>query len=119
MKIKTWDLSGMGGGYENACQQMLWDAVRFLFKNKTSDIMLKQSPQVYGLMFVEGKDGKAFEEAMMENVKDCTGAMHQCVSNHAFYIGKNGYDKWYSELKEGRRDEQSFEFEYQHEIDLS
>lgn len=130
MKIKTWDLSGMRasyeltcqkmlcGSYELTCQQMLWNAVRFLRSNGKKQIKSLQNENIYGIADNQGEDGKAFDVAMLEGVTDATGAMHHCVTNHALYINKFGYHKWFNKLKESRKDEQCFEYIYDKNFNL-
>ncbi len=116
MKINTWDLTGFGGGYEATTQKMLWQGVKFLVDNNIKEIESKQLQNVYGIAINEGEIGKQFDEAMMKGIDDATGAMHQCATNHARYIAKNGYQRWYDELKEHRTEEKSFEYEFNEEI---
>ena len=121
MKIKTWDVSGFGGSYEDACQKMIWNGVRFVQENRALEINIKEIKNVYGICLIEGKDGKAFDKAIMEDVDDATGAMHQCAVGHIRYIYKKGYDEWYKVLGEARRkgkNEQSFEYEYTPNFEL-
>jgi hypothetical protein len=111
MKIKTWDITGFGNSYEATCQKMLWNAVRFL-RSGNKEISTKSFANVYGVVINEGKDGKAFDEAMMEGIEDATGAMHQCATAHATYIQNNGYAKWFDELEKARTNEMPYDFEY-------
>ena len=119
MDIETWDITGFGGGYEATCQQMLWNAVRFLVGQKR-DVKSKQCENIYGIAINEGEDGKAFDKAMMEDIDDATGAMHQCATNHAMYISKNGYKKWFEELGIKRKadGEKPYIFKYPVEFSL-
>ena len=69
---------------------------------------------------IKGKDKDDFEKAIMEDVDDVTGAMHQCAVIHAVYIAKNGYGKWCEELSEARKKkgESQKEYEYNKEFAL-
>lgn len=119
MQIETFDITGFGGGYEATCQQMLWNAVRFISEGDRN-ISSKQSPQIYGIAINEGEDGKAFDDAMMDGIEGATGAMHHCATNHALYIQKNGYLKWFQELKAAREKdgEKPYLFNYPHEFKI-
>lgn len=117
MKIATFDITGFGGGYEATCQKMLWNAVRFLLSGR-KEVLSKQSPQIYGVAINEGADGKAFDSAMMDGISDATGAMHHCATNHALFIQKNGYKKWFEEIKARRDGENPYDFEYNNDFDL-
>lgn len=124
MEIKTWDITGFGGGYEETCQTMLWNAVRFvsekdcLGRNIDREVKSEQSPQIYGIAINKGKYGKEFDKAMMKGIEDATGAMHHCATNHALYIQKHGYKKWFEEIKKHRKDEQFYVFNYPHKFEL-
>lgn len=119
MKIKTWDLSGFGGDYENALQKMVWTGVEFLQKNNIKSFRSEQSPNLIGIAINQGETGKAFDKAILDCVKDygASGAMHQYATNHARYIATHGYKKWFNELLE-HREGQPFEFEYSGIVDL-
>ena len=117
MDIKTWDITGFGGGYEATCQKMLWNAVRFLV-GQERDVKSKQYESIYGIAINKGEDGMAFDKAMMKGIKDATGAMHQCATNHALYIGKNGYEKWFSELGDHRSKDGKKEYIFKYPIDF-
>lgn len=123
MKIKTWDITGFGGGYESTCQKMLWNAVRFMRENLITELESKQYQNIAGIADnSDDPNGKVFDDAMMEGIDDATGAMHQCATNHARYIAKNGYQMWFEVLgiarKEENENEQPYEFEYEYEFSL-
>lgn len=118
MKIETWELTGFSGGYEATTQHMLWNAVRFFAENPDKTFPSMQNDSIVGIAFNEGENGKAFDKAMMEGVDDATGAMHQCATNHALFIKKNGYKKWYAELKEARETDEQFSFLYEPDFAL-
>lgn len=119
MKIKTWDLSGFGGDYENALQLMVWTGVEFLQKNNIKSFRSEQSPNIIGIAINQGETGEAFDKAILDCVKDygASGAMHQYATNHARYIATHGYKKWFNELLE-HREEQPIEFEFPGIVDL-
>ena len=104
------EISGFSGGYEDTCQQMLHNGVKFLVelaKTKSKDdidFTLKQtsedSPiQLFGMCDIEGEDGKALEKAVMEDIGDCTGAMHHTVMQRLLFIAGSGWDAYCEELK--------------------
>ena len=100
--VKTWDISGMGGGYENACQKMLWTGVKYMKTLKNpQDVMDKENVA-------------ECEKLMLKAIgNDCTGAMMQKVTGHLHYIAKNGYEKWFKFMEDGRKPEQPTEFEWE------
>ena len=112
--IKTWDLSGMGGGYEDACQKMLWAGVNYMKGVKNpQDIMKgrKTYKHIYGIVDMPDTFAEC-KKAMLKAVNnDCTGAMMQKVTGHLKYIVDNSYDKWFEHLKPYREPEQPTEFD--------
>ena len=109
--IKTWEMSGMGRGYEDGVQKMVWYAVRWL-EGKPKDIFKgsKSSPQIYGI-YITPKILDKLEEKLMKINKDCSGAQYHCAMQHTRYIHENGYDKWYEELSTARKPEEEQEFD--------
>ena len=114
MKHLTWDISGMGGGYENQCQVMLWRGVEHLNTVKPSTEMWKKATQyenIGGVMITEGEELKALEAAIIHKGDDVTGGMHQAVMNHLCFIQKNGFEQWFEELKKHRTPELPYEWD--------
>jgi hypothetical protein len=104
------EISGFGGGYEDNCQQMLHNGVKFLVelaKTKSTDDIdftlgqtSKDSPiQLFGVCDIKGEDGKALEKAVMEDIGDATGAMHHTVMQRLLFIAGSGWDAYCEELK--------------------
>ena len=104
--MKTIDISGFGGSYEEMCQRMLRRGVKFLEDNPDFDFSgYKQYKDIYGICIAESEDAKALDDAIMGgDDSPPTGAMHQAVVNHLAYIHKYGYDAWIEAAqKHGRR----------------
>ncbi len=111
--METVSLSGMGGGYEEMCQRMLWRGVAHLAEVKPPVEMwagASSLENVYGILVTEGDDLKGLEEAIIKKDDDVTGAMHQCVMGHLNYIHKNGTEGWIAELRKHREEEDFFEW---------
>lgn len=100
---KTADISGMGGGYERACQLMLFAGLEFL-KGQPGFIWdYKEYKGVYGIAWSDSPQAKALDAEMMKAVdNDCSGAMHQAVINHLRFIHKNGFEKWLADMRPER-----------------
>ena len=92
--MKTVDISGFGGGYEDVCQQMLRNGIEWLKAHPDFKGVMKTFKNVTGLAIPENDDAKALEAAMMAGISDATGAMHHAVSSHLYYIAKHGYEGW-------------------------
>jgi hypothetical protein len=102
---QTIDISGMGGGYEDMCQRMLWRGVAHLAESQPPVGMWEQATQyrgITGIMTTDGAHLKALEAAMIHPDDDVTGAMHQAVMNHLAWIHRHGVEGWLREAE--RRD---------------
>ena len=101
--FETINVSGMGGGYERACQLMIQAGVKFLDENEFH-FDYKTLKGVYGIAFSDAPWSKDLEKVLLDAVGgDCTGAMHQCVIGHLQYIHKENYEAWLSQVPEERR----------------
>lgn len=118
MKIKTFDLTGFGGGYEATTQKMLWNGVRFVQGKNLQPVYL-ESKNLIGVAIAEGNEAEDLDKAIMEGIDDATGAMHQCAVGHIRYINKNGYAKWFKMMSEARKEEGSTEYDYEHDFELT
>ncbi len=103
-KVKTIDISGMGGGYENECQRMLWNGINYLEANPDIKPNLQKAYStyqgIYGICTSETEAARRLDKAVMNGIDDATGAMHQCVVGHLLFIAKNGVNKWLDEFKD-------------------
>lgn len=91
------EISGFGGGYEAACQTMLDRGVKWLLARPKAKLEAHGFENVYGIMIPDSADAKELSEVITKDV-DCTGAMHQAVMGRLFYIAKNGWESYVSEL---------------------
>jgi len=101
-------ISGMGGGYEEACQTMLQAGYEWLQKNKKATLKAETIQNVFGILTPKSKDAEALSKAATDCVEDCTGAMHQAVMSHLFFINKNGVEAW---IEEGKKRKQTLKEE--------
>ena len=92
-------ISGFGGNYEDVCQQMLHNGVLFLGRRSAADVKVLESPQIFGVVQLEGDDAQALEDAVMDGIEDATGAMHHSVMSRLAWINKNGWDAYCDELR--------------------
>ena len=92
-------ISGFGGGYEDACQRMLQNGYDWLEKNESKKKRLRghSYKYVFGLFEADSKEAKELERAVMKGQDGATGAMHQAVMSHLFYIAAHGADAWIEE----------------------
>lgn len=96
------DISGMGGGYEEACKAMVLKGLEWLEKHPKADIGWKEFKNIYGLTTDETPDTEKMIDYMVKKGAkgDATGAMVQATLSHVMFIHKNGWDKYQKELEE-------------------
>jgi hypothetical protein len=96
--VKTVNLSGFGGGYENVCQQMLWNGIKAVEERpEWAELAFKQMrglKNVFGLVENNGPEAEELDKKLMEGVDDATGAMHHQVCLVLCFIAQNGREKW-------------------------
>ena len=104
--MKTVDISGMGGSYEDCCQKMLLNGIRYLKEHPEFDFKVYHSYKgIYGVMEGEGQSAKDLDAALTVGVGGgTTGAQHQAVISHLAHIHTHSYDQWLEELKGAGRD---------------
>lgn len=94
------EISGFGGGYEKACQDMLDAGVRWLNEHPKPDLQMSGYKGVYGILNADSDDAKALEKVVVDAAHgDCTGAMHHAVMSRLSYIAKNGWTAYCDELR--------------------
>ena len=96
-KVKR-EISGFGGGYEDACRNMVIAGLEYLDANPDSDISYKEYKNIYGLTTGESEDCKKMEKAMLTVNDGCSGAQMQASKGHIMFIHKNGWDKYVEEM---------------------
>lgn len=100
------EISGFGGGYEKACQDMLEAGATWLLdRSAKAHLDMKASPQIFGILIPESDDAKALSKVITGAVEDCTGAMHHAVMLRLGYIAANGWDKYCEELRSSPRED--------------
>lgn len=92
------EISGMGGGYEKACRNMVIAGLEWFDKNPDADPKFEQFKNIYGITANENKDMKAMQDAMLKVCEGCSGAMMQATTNHVLFIKANGWDKYVEEM---------------------
>jgi len=88
------EISGFGGGYENACRNMVYAGLLWLEERPHADLRAMTYRNVYGLLNAESEDAKALEKAVLSACPDCSGAMHHVTMSACLYIAKNGWAKY-------------------------
>lgn len=107
-RIKSLDISGMGGRYEAACQGMLRNGIEFI-RGKPLSIWkgTHSYKNIYGILITESPELKKLEKIWIEKYEP-SGAMHQAVMSHLRYIHEHGYEAW---LELGKKKKRLIEIE--------
>ena len=96
------EISGFGKytNYEKHCQKMLQVGFEWIEKNKDKKGKLKAHTikGIYGIFEPDSKEAKQLSKEIVKACPDCSGAMHQAVMRHLFFISANGIDKWKEEV---------------------
>jgi hypothetical protein len=94
------EISGFGGGYEEACRKMVIAGLEWCDENQDADLGYKEFENVYGLTTDESEDTKKMQGVMLSAVdNDCTVAMMQATMSHVMFVRKNGWDKYVEEME--------------------
>ena len=96
------EISGFGGGYEDACQRMLDAGVKWLLANpEHGNLQAKHIDGVTGIFIPSNKPAEALSEAVIAAVKGegVTGAMHHVVMQRLFWIANKGWDAYCEEMR--------------------
>lgn len=122
MKVKTADISGMGGHYETTCQKLLWTGIKYLSKIDNAKDLFKGSHalnlkaledtsffgeipakkgdtiQLSGVL-ITPDSLREMEKEMSKAVDgDWTGSQHETIIGHLEKIAEHGFDWWLNEL---------------------
>jgi hypothetical protein len=101
------EISGFGGGYEEACRKMVIAGAEWLDEHPGADIKVSGFKNVFGLTNPETDDAKKLEDVMVAATGgDCTGAMLHATTKHVLYILHNGWDAYIREM-ENQKNKQS------------
>lgn len=97
------ELSGFGGGYEDACRMMLAAALAWLDAHPDAKPLYKGFVGVVGILADDNLDAKALSDAAIAACPDGpTGAMHQAAITAALWVSKNGWEKFAEQKREQR-----------------
>lgn len=96
------EISGFGGGYEEACRNMVLAGLQWLDEHPGADPQFHGYKGIYGLISEDNDDAKQISAAMVEasGESGCTGAMHQATVGHVLHIKEVGWEKYVEEMSE-------------------
>ncbi len=98
------EISGFGGGYEEACQQMLHQGVAYLVSlgERRPEFEVETYRGVFGICDLTGPDAEGLEAAVMAGDGfGATGAMHQAVMMRLRFIAEHGWERYVAECVSG------------------
>ena len=83
------EISGFGGGYENACRDMVYAGLVWVEAHPGADLSTYKTP-----------DAKALDAHILAACPDCTGAMHGAAMNAIVFISNQGWDVYAARMTE-------------------
>lgn len=99
------EISGFGGGYEDACRKMVIAGIKWCDDNPRKKPRYKTFKNVYGITVDENPAMLEMQKIMLEVVGgDCTGAMMQACMGHVMFIRENGWEKYVEEMTKRKPD---------------
>ncbi len=108
-----YEISGFGKNtsYEKGCQKMLQAGFEWIEKNKKKKTKLKghSYKHIYGIFELDTKEARELSKVIVKAEPECTGAMHQAVMQHLFFIAKEGLEKWKEEVTKPKKKKQEDE----------
>jgi hypothetical protein len=93
------EISGFGGGYEDACRKMVIAGMEWFDANPQADPQFQGYKNIYGVINEENEDAKALSKAVLATCDDCTGAMHQASISHILAARRLGWEGYCAEMR--------------------
>lgn len=117
MKVKTVELSGRGGGYEEACQKLLWIGIDWIkdkpleIWEKSDDGQRNEGISTVGVYSTEHDALKELDKKFWALDYGISGMQHWTAMGHLKMIHHYGYKWWIAEGKKHREPEDFKEFD--------
>lgn len=98
------EISGFGGSYEAACRAMLKSGLDWWDTFPEADPEYHGFKDIYGICINDNNDARDLDRAIQMGADSIdknggmTGAMHQAVLNHIFWIHVHGWDAYVKEM---------------------
>lgn len=94
------EISGFGGGYEEACRKMVIAGVEWFDINKEANPKFHGFKNIYGLIIEDNEEAEKLTKHMNESINgEATGAMMQSCLNHVKYVKHHGWEKYIQEME--------------------
>lgn len=98
---KCQEISGFGGSYEEACRKMVIAGYKWLMAHPLESPRIGTYSNIYGITIPVGHMAKEFQQVMADIVGgDCTGAMMQACTSHAFKARSIGWEAYIKLMEE-------------------
>lgn len=101
------EISGFGGAYEKACQDMLEAGVKWLRAQPEQpvDLQFKGFKGVFGVCDASNENAQKLDEAISAACDDYSSLMHHSVIQRLFYINTNGWQAYCDYLVRAQQEE--------------
>lgn len=96
------EISGFGGGYEEACRNMVYSGLAWLETKPNADLRAVEYKNVFGIITPDSADTQELDDAVASGEPGCSGAMHHAAMSHVMYIAHHGWNKYVSEMKKSK-----------------
>ena len=94
------EISGFGGGYEQACRDMVVAGVKWLREHPYANLRARKVEDVYPDIWGGSKDFNEFQNALAAACKEgASGAMVCATTKHALFIYRNGWEKYCENMR--------------------
>lgn len=94
------EISGFGGGYEDACRNMVVAGLNWCDEHPNADLSYKEYQNIYGITTDESEDMKLMQKAMAAVNDGCSGAQMQASMAHVMAVRKYGWDDYCRQMRE-------------------
>lgn len=95
------EISGFGGGYEQACRNMVIAGMDYLETHPDLNPEFKGCKNIFGLILENNADAEKLSEIIVSANPGCTGAQHHAAISHILKARKVGWHE-YIKLMEKR-----------------
>ncbi|MDR1718021.1 MAG: hypothetical protein LBS20_19465 [Prevotella sp.] len=94
------EISGFGGGYEEACRKMVISGMLWFDENPSANPKFHTYKNVYGIVSEDNPKAESLTDTMAKSVgNNCTGAMMQAAVSHVLFAAKHGWEEYIKEME--------------------
>jgi len=96
------EISGFGGGYEQACRDMVVAGLEWCDANPSAEPKFQGYSGVFGLIMESNEDAKSLGQAITDACDDCSGAMYQAAVGTVLRIQAIGWCAYCKEMRDAK-----------------